>query len=443
MASNRGKRLTPLVAIAALIATVLPTAALADGEGHVVAWGATNSPSGQATVPAGLADVVAVAANTFASFAVHGDGTVTAWGYLDDLGGPLPPLRNVKDLVIAGDVAGAALHHDGSVTVFGNEDDVDMDRGQFDVPADLGKVAALAAGADHFVAARDDGTVVAWGGNFHGQTDVPAGLAHVVDVAAGLETSVALLADGTVVEWGGMLPYPDGPQPDPEHVGPPAGLRDVVAVDASGYLTVARRADGTLASWGASHLGAEMFPPAHLEDVTEVSLGGFGLALRRDGTVTAWGRRDGRQDQGQYDIPEGLGRVTAIAAGGVHALAVTSLSSATPTPGGTFSDVAGSTHRAGIDAVAEAGIAGGYADGTFRPDLPVTRGQMATFLTRALDLPAGASSFPDVAGSTHRAGIDAVAEAGIAGGYADGTFRPDLPVTRGQMATFLARALDL
>lgn len=54
-------------------------------------------------------------------------------------------------------------------------------------------------------------------------------------------------------------------------------------------------------------------------------------------------------------------------------------------PAQRFSDVAGA-HQAGIAAVAEAGIAGGFPDASFRPAAPVSRGQTATFLARALDL---------------------------------------------------------
>jgi hypothetical protein len=105
-----------------------------------------------------------------------------------------------------------------------------------------------------------------------------------------------------------------------------------------------------------------------------------------------------------------------------------------------FYDVAGTTHEAGIAAVTTAGIAQGYADGTFRPQTALTRGQMATLLANALDLPAGEHDFTDVAGTTHEAGIAAVTTAGIAQGYADGTFRPQAALTRGQMATLLANA---
>ena len=106
-------------------------------------------------------------------------------------------------------------------------------------------------------------------------------------------------------------------------------------------------------------------------------------------------------------------------------------------------DVAGNAHADAISAIIEAGIAEGFADGTFRPQDGVTRGQMATFLARALDLVAEhTGSLPDVAG-THADAITAIIEAGIAQGFPDGTFRPQQQVTRGQMATFLTRALDL
>jgi hypothetical protein len=108
-----------------------------------------------------------------------------------------------------------------------------------------------------------------------------------------------------------------------------------------------------------------------------------------------------------------------------------------------FDDIAGNTHADAIRAIAEEGVTTGYGDGTFRPSNPVTRGQMATFLTNALDLPPGGSSFDDIAGSTHEASIGALAASGITGGFPDGTYRPGASVTRGQMATFLARGFDL
>ena len=71
---------------------------------------------------------------------------------------------------------------------------------------------------------------------------------------------------------------------------------------------------------------------------------------------------------------------------------------------------------------------------------------MATFLARAFDLGAAASGgFTDTAGNTHEAAIDALAAAGVTAGCRTGPLRycPGRSVTRGQMATFLARALGL
>src|SRR3546814_19463501 len=65
---------------------------------------------------------------------------------------------------------------------------------------------------------------------------------------------------------------------------------------------------------------------------------------------------------------------------------------------------------------------------------------MATFIARALELaPVSEGGFSDVAGTTHAENINAVAAAGIAGGYSDGTYRPGTEVNRGQMATFIVR----
>ena len=130
-------------------------------------------------------------------------------------------------------------------------------------------------------------------------------------------------------------------------------------------------------------------------------------------------------------------------------VAAAPLAGASPEPGGTFDDDNGSVHEAAIDSIADVGITKGCnpPDNTlFCPASFVTREQMATFLVRALGLPAGSVSFSDVGGSVHAADIEALASAGITKGCnpPDNTlFCPTAPVTREQMATFLARALDL
>lgn len=79
----------------------------------------------------------------------------------------------------------------------------------------------------------------------------------------------------------------------------------------------------------------------------------------------------------------------------------------------------------------------------FCPEDPVTRGQMAAFLTRALGLSASEATFSDTSGHVFSRDVGALAGAGITRGCnppENTLFCPDDPVTRGQMAAFLVRA---
>ena len=101
-----------------------------------------------------------------------------------------------------------------------------------------------------------------------------------------------------------------------------------------------------------------------------------------------------------------------------------------------------------VERLAEMRVTQGCATGPARycPNQSVTRGQMSTFIARAFDLePAPTAGFFDTFGHVHAANIDALAGAGITAGCATEPARycPDDPVTRGQMSTFLARALRL
>ena len=88
------------------------------------------------------------------------------------------------------------------------------------------------------------------------------------------------------------------------------------------------------------------------------------------------------------------------------------------------------------------GITTGMTDGTFAPSAACTRGQVVTFLWRAMGCPepAKAASFSDVAADSYCAKAVAwAAEKGITTGKADGTFAPNDTVTRAQFVTFLYR----
>ncbi len=106
-----------------------------------------------------------------------------------------------------------------------------------------------------------------------------------------------------------------------------------------------------------------------------------------------------------------------------------------------FGDDESSIHEANINRVASAGITGGCAPNRFCPRDTVTRAQMASFLARALGLPAATRDyFSDDASSIHESNINRLAAAGITGGCSDSGFCPDVAVTREQMAAFLHRA---
>ena len=151
-----------------------------------------------------------------------------------------------------------------------------------------------------------------------------------------------------------------------------------------------------------------------------------------------------------------VGTLGAVASGCSHALQLAA-SAADGSPIGfaipvellpeqpLFTDVpVDGTHAAAMACLAEDGIVTGRGDGTFGPRLEVNRGQVASFLARALQLESGSEPrMTDVAGSTHAASIAAVHEAGIMSGYPDGTFRPHVALTRAQAATVLAAAMGL
>lgn len=132
----------------------------------------------------------------------------------------------------------------------------------------------------------------------------------------------------------------------------------------------------------------------------------------------------------------------------VARLAATAGAPLSPAGADHFDDDAGSVHSDSIDRVATAGIMSG-TERTFAPDASVTRGQMATVVARTYrhvtgsELASGGDAFADDDGGVHELAIDRLASAALAVGTVDGRFHPATPVSREQMATFLARLLDL
>jgi alpha-tubulin suppressor-like RCC1 family protein len=263
-------------------------------DGSVWAWGSNKSgqlgagSSTDAVVPArvpGLSEPVrAISAGNAFSLALTADGAVYAWG--DNTYGQLgirPGKRSAGPVRVGG------------------------------LPA----VAAIAAGDVYCLAVGRDGSVWAWGldcgrlgdGLITEQSSDPVNrsvpvrvkkLSDVVDVAAGENHGMALRRDGTIWVWGdndrGQLGFVRaGIAPNTRYVPVrlPA-LTDVVAIAACGNGSAALRRDGAVWSWGA-HAPDAPTPVNGAKDVTSVALGysyGSGFAVRRDGTVARFGRRD-------------------------------------------------------------------------------------------------------------------------------------------------------
>ncbi|CAM5223912.1 5'-nucleotidase/2',3'-cyclic-nucleotide 2'-phosphodiesterase/3'-nucleotidase/5'-nucleotidase OS=Ureibacillus acetophenoni OX=614649 GN=SAMN05877842_103119 PE=3 SV=1 [Ureibacillus acetophenoni] len=114
----------------------------------------------------------------------------------------------------------------------------------------------------------------------------------------------------------------------------------------------------------------------------------------------------------------------------------------------SFSDVKESNdHYVAITELASLGAINGYADGTFKPNAQITRGQAATIVAKALKLDTknvvkpGFTDVPET--HDHYAAIAALKAEGILFTPDEDTFKPNEFVTRAEMATLIARAFDL
>ena len=223
-------------------------------------------------------------------------GNVAEWGSVSDY---LPTLTNAA-AIAAGWGHVVAARDDGTVTAWGDNEYL-----QTNVPVGLSNVVTVAAGGLHSLALKNDGTLVGWGWDRYGQAD-SMGLSNVTAIAAAGDQSMALLKDGTVYCWGNTM----GDLP--------GDLTNATAIAAGQDFCLALRSNGTVTAWGNDAQG-QTNVPAGLSNVVAIAAGdSHALALKRDGTITAWGN-DG---SGQCDVPSGLTNVMAVAAGSAHSVAL-------------------------------------------------------------------------------------------------------------------------
>jgi hypothetical protein len=114
-----------------------------------------------------------------------------------------------------------------------------------------------------------------------------------------------------------------------------------------------------------------------------------------------------------------------------------------PASGDYFTDDESSLHEENINRLFEAGITFGCGGTNFCSEAIVSRGQMASFLGRAFNLPAATDDyFTDDTGTTHEANINALAESGITNGCGGVFYCSFVGVERDQMAAFLFRGRE-
>ena len=245
-----------------------------------------------------------------------------------------------------------ALATDGSVWAWGSNGSGVFGNGTLvtenSIPvrvAFLTDVVDIAAGSNHGVAVKSDGSVWSWGLRDWHQSNPDRfpvrvmGLSDIVAVAAGDLYSLALRDDGRVFGWGegssGQLG--DGSQGFRASPVQAAGLTAVRAIAAGGSASFAIKSNGDVAVWGTGPIGLAgtsrrltPTPVPGLSNVEQVSVGGHGLARTTAGDVWFWGANAYGQagngtTSGAFFAPvqvAGPQQITGIAVGSFHSVAL-------------------------------------------------------------------------------------------------------------------------
>jgi alpha-tubulin suppressor-like RCC1 family protein len=252
-------------------------------------------------------------------------------------------LVNWGSIVLGNDIKKitAGSHHclgikkDGSLIAWGNNKD-----GQCDVP-DGNNFIAIYAGSDFSMALRANGSLIAWGSNEQGQCNIPEGnnfvainyctavksdgtlvswrgncnehfVKHLVNDIIAISECFALKSDGSIISvgCGGCIPpvgrefiyitnnlalKSDGTIINLtclwlEKASLPI-IGSVKAIASNGDLRIALHSDGSISAW--RYHDSVIIDVPQGNDFVDISIGAdYGVALRSNGTVIAWGIKE-------------------------------------------------------------------------------------------------------------------------------------------------------
>ncbi|MBM4111734.1 MAG: hypothetical protein FJ254_10375, partial [Phycisphaerae bacterium] len=292
--------------------------------GNVHCWG--DASGGKCAVPANLGLCRAISAGSTFSMALTATGTVRCWG-LNTFGQCNVPGTNGTPAfppgfivaIAAGEAHGMALISQSAdqpvnavVHVWGSDQFGQITR----EPAGLTGVVQIAAGANHCVALKADGSVVCWGRTIDGQCTVPTGLvARQIDARANYSLAVSGVA--TVTTWGDA---PDGFTAQQQLALQSAGIR--VARAGADHVVALTEATRMLVTSGSNDF-YQRNGEIVIERIAGIACGRFSIAAWNDiGLFQVVCTVDGAATYGVCTIPTDLDRVHMVALGQQHAVAI-------------------------------------------------------------------------------------------------------------------------